>query len=121
MATARRVHDIADAATTTDATVTSLHVSSLLATGEVGVVRASIVAKSGTLNAAGWAMEATFKNNAGTVTQVGATLTTLSVQDTALLTATIAFDVTGATFRLRVTGLALTTIDWMIGGRITVC
>lgn len=98
-------------ATTTDATVTSLLVLTLPTT-TVAVVRVVVTAKTGALSGAGWAMEGTFKNTAGTVAQIGATLTTLSVQDAALLTAAVVFDVTGATARVRVTGIVATTIEW---------
>lgn len=119
MATSRIIQSLSDIVTTTDATLTTL-ATITVPTGGVATINLLVTGKTSTPAGAGWAMAATFKNAAGTVAQVGATLTTLSVQDAALITAAPSLDVTGATFRVRVTGVALTTIEWYATGTVQV-
>lgn len=115
MASNRTLPSVAETVTTTDATITTL-LSFTVPTGVIVTVNLTIGAKTSTPDGASRRMEGSFKNAAGVVSQIGATLTTLSVGDVALATIAVIFDVTGATFRVRVTGVAATTIDWLVSG-----
>lgn len=119
MAGARIRDRVMNTVTTTDATVTTL-ATITLPTAAVVLVRLGVIAKTSTPAGAGWTMDGGFKNVSGTVSQIGATVTTISLQDVALSLASIAFDVTGATCRVRVTGIAATTIDWEVSGEVVV-
>lgn len=118
MATTRTIDRVAATVTTTDGTTVTTLVAITLPTGTAGIPNLLISAKTSTPAVGGWILAGTFKNVGGTVTQVGATLVSLTVQDVALATAAVVFDVTGATFRVRVTGVAATTIDWLVTGHI---
>jgi len=84
-------------------------------TGKVYQVTADVVGKQSTTHFAGCTIVATFKNVAGTVTQVGTTQI-ISPNQTAGDWGTAgvfaAFTVSGADIRVSVTGKAATTIDW---------
>jgi hypothetical protein len=95
---------------TTDATVTTLD-SFTLASNTTVVVSWLVVATRSTMaTAAAYSVQACFRNNAGTVAQVGTTTTTVIGEDVAGWDATA--DNSTTTIRLRVTGAASTTIQW---------
>lgn len=120
MASSRISDRVGATVTTTDAATTTTLLSYTLPTGAVVTAILTVGAKTSTPAGASRTMAATFKNVGGTVSQIGATLTNLSVGDVALATITAVFDVTGATFRVRVNGVAATTIDWFCDGDIQV-
>lgn len=95
---------------TTDATVTTLDSFTLANNTSVVVSWLVTAVKSDNTQAAGYAVSAVFRNNAGTVTQVGSTSVTVLGEDDSVWDATA--DVSGTTVRLRVTGKAATTIQW---------
>jgi len=95
---------------TTDATVTTLD-SFTLASGTAVIWTAVITAINTTgSQAAMYVRTAGFRNNAGTVSQVGATQASVTLEDDVAWDATI--DFTGTTPRIRVTGKAATTLQW---------
>jgi len=95
---------------TTDATVTTLD-SYVLGSNVTCLVTWLVVATRSTMaSAAAYSVSACFRNNAGTVAQVGTTTTTVIGEDVAGWDATA--DNSGTTIRLRVTGAASTTIQW---------
>lgn len=100
---------------TTDATVTTLHTITIPASTTV-MLNAFVTARrtggsSGTAeDGAGYNIRATFKNVAGTATQIGATTVVNSHEDQAGWDAT--FDVTAGTARVRVTGATNNNITW---------
>lgn len=100
---------------TTDATVTTLHAYTIPASTKV-VLEAHVTASrtggsGGTAeDGAGYGIVATFKNVAGTATQIGTTTPLYSHESVAGYDCV--FDVTGATARVRVTGVASTNITW---------
>ncbi len=96
---------------TTDATVTTLDSVSLgNATGSTVVTWIVSAIKSDASAAAGYSVSAIFKNNAGTVAQVGTTTVTVLGETNSAWDCTI--DNSTSTLRLRVTGAAATTIQW---------
>lgn len=95
---------------TTDATVTTLD-SFTLASNTTVVVSWLVVATRSTMaTAAAYSVTACFRNNGGTVAQVGTTTTTVIGEDVAGWDATA--DNSTTTIRLRVTGAGSTTIQW---------
>jgi hypothetical protein len=102
-------------ATTTDATVTTLHTVTIPATTTV-FVEVNIVARrtggtGGTAeDGAAYIIRAAVKNVAGTATLIGAVDQVFEREDQATWDATI--DVTGATARVRITGAADNNITW---------
>lgn len=110
-----------DRVATTDATVTTLHTYTIPASTTV-VLEAHVVARrtggvAGTgEDGAGYGIVATFKNVAGTATQIGATTVLYSHESVAGYDCV--FDVTGATARVRVTGVASTNITWHLTLRV---
>ena len=96
---------------TADATVTTLD-SFMLATNTAVIWTAIVVGvKSDKTQAAAYILSACFRNNAGTVFQVGTT-TIQAFEDDAAWAATI--DNSTTTIRIRVTGVAATTIQWTV-------
>lgn len=95
---------------TTDATVTSLDTFTLASNTSVALSALVAAVKSDNSEAAAYSITAVFKNNAGTVAQVGTTTTTVLAESDAAWDATI--DNSTTTIRLRVTGKAATTIQW---------
>jgi hypothetical protein len=95
---------------TTDATVTTLDSFTLASNTAVTWSVTVTAVKSGMTQAAGYSRTATFRNNAGTVTQVGATQDGYTVEDDAAWDVTI--DNSTTTIRCRVTGVAATNIRW---------
>ncbi len=107
-----KVRNLVNEITTTDATVT-VATQFAVNTGEVLTAKATVVAK-GTASAdhAGYVKQITVYDNAGTATIIG-TETDISTQElTAAMDAS--FQVSGGNLRLRVTGVAATTIDWIV-------
>jgi hypothetical protein len=107
---------------TTDATQTTLFsydLSSASASGTGAAwndctvqVMLMVTGKSGT-NHLGGELLATFKRNSGTLAIVGAAAGIGTLQaDAALATASVSIDASGNIIRVRVTGVAATTIDW---------
>lgn len=112
MASARTYDCVISTVDTTDATVTTL-LTITVPTGAGVVVSATVSAKTATPGIGAYTLVGGFKNVAGTVSQVGAAVASLLVRDAALVTATAVFDVTGATIRIRVTGVIATNITWL--------
>lgn len=94
---------------TTDATVTTLDSFTLSNNSAVTVSWMVTGIKSDYSQAASYCIAACFRNNAGTVTQVGTTQVQ-ALESDATWAATA--DNSGTTIRLRVTGVAATTIQW---------
>lgn len=104
---------------TTDATVTTLDSFTLASNTAVVVSWLICAVKSDLSQAASYSVTACFKNNAGTVAQVGTTTTTVIGESDAAWDATA--DNSTTTIRLRITGKASTTIQWTsICTRLTV-
>ncbi len=100
---------------TTDATVTTLHTFTVPAsttyTIEAHVEARRTGGSAGTAeDGAGYGIVATFKNVAGTATQIGATTALYTHEDQAAWDCV--FDVTGATARVRVTGATNNNVAW---------
>lgn len=100
---------------TTDATVTTLHSVSTTSNNSY-LVEAKVLARrtggsSGTASdTAGYKIIGVFKNNAGTLTQVGATTVEFTAEDQAGWNCV--FDTSGTTIRVRVTGATNNNITW---------
>lgn len=94
---------------TTDATVTTLDSFSVPSNSTVIVSWLVSAVRSTLAEGAGYLVTAAYRNNAGTVTQIGSAQVT-SLEDTSAWAATA--DFTGTTARLRVTGEAAKTIQW---------
>ena len=94
---------------TTDATVTNLDTFTLASNTGVHVSWMVMAVKSDMTQGAGYVVTAVFRNNAGTVAQVGTTQVT-SLEDAS--TWDVTADNSTTTIRLRVTGVAATTIQW---------
>lgn len=107
--------------TTTDASTATLATFTVPASTSVGVL-AQVVARrtggsAGTAeDAAHYILAGTFKNVAGTATQVGSTTVVHTAEDQAGWAAV--FDVTGATFRVRVTGALNNNVSWVLSGEV---
>lgn len=106
---------------TTDATVTTLHTFTIPASTTY-MITAYVVARrtggaSGTAeDGAGYVIRGTYKNVAGTATLIGSVTADYTAESVAGYDATL--DVTGATARLRVTGVATTNITWHMTARV---
>lgn len=95
---------------TTDATVTTVD-SFTLASNTAVVLSALVLGiKSDYTQAGAYSITACFRNNAGTVAQVGTSTTTVIGEDDAGWTATI--DNSTTTIRVRVTGAVGDTVQW---------
>lgn len=89
-------------------------------TGGVVVVEVVVVARIGTVSSgAGYTTQATYKNNAGTVTLIGAALAPLIAEDAGLASASIALAISGTNVNVQVTGIAATTIEWAARAYVT--
>lgn len=89
-------------------------------TGGVVVINAFVTARIGTITSgAGYEIIGTYKNNAGTVTLVGANATPLTNEDAGLASASIALAISGTNVLVQVTGIAATTIEWAATAYIT--
>lgn len=98
---------------TTDATVTTIDSFSLASATAVSVSTLFTAIRSDSGAAGSWIVNAAFKNNAGTVTQVGTTSVTAIGADDGTWGGP-SCDFSGTTVRLRVTGKAATTIQWTL-------
>lgn len=97
---------------TTNATPGNL-LTIAIPTGGVVVLDGYVVSRIGTITSgAGYTFQATYKNNAGTVTLIGAALTPLVAEDAGLAAASIALVISGTNVLVQVTGIAATTIEW---------
>jgi len=100
---------------TTDATVTTLHSVSTVSNNSY-IVEAKVLARrtggsAGTASdTAGYKIIGVFKNNAGTLTQVGTTTIEHTSEDQAGWNCT--FDTSGTTIRVRVTGATNNNVTW---------
>lgn len=98
-------------AQTSDATVTTCGTVTLT-DGKVTLVSGRVVArKSDGTKGAGYLLEAAYRRAGGTVTLIGAVLADATFEDDATWDCT--FDISGTTVRIRVTGAAAETIDWV--------
>ena len=97
-------------AQTTDATVTTCGTVTP-ADATVVLVEAAVVGRKsdGTAGAV-YRLAAGFRRAGGTVTQIGVLTVVVAIEDNVLWDAV--FDVSGTAIRVRVTGVAATTIDW---------
>jgi hypothetical protein len=102
-------YDIEGGVTTSNTTTATLLTISTLS-GLYYTVEAWVIGGTAS-NAIGGKSYAVFKNVAGTLTQVGVTDNTFQREDFGG-TPTFTIDASGTTIRLRVTGLAATTIEW---------
>lgn len=99
---------------TTDATQTTLDSFTLGSETSSTVTWTVTGVKSDGSQMAGYSVTACFKNDGGTLTQVGTTVVTVLGESDAAWDCTI--DNSGTTIRLRVTGKAATTIQWGAAG-----
>ena len=98
---------------TTDATVTTAATVATESDVAYHVVARIVAYETPSGNeAAGYERAATFKNDGGTLTQVGSTTALATHEDTGGWDATL--DASGTTIRARVTGAAATTINWRV-------
>jgi len=102
-------YDLEGGVTTSNATPATLLTISTVS-GLYYTVEAWVIGGTGT-NAIGGKSYAVFKNVAGTLTQVGTTDNTFQKEDFGG-TPSFTMDASGTTIRIRVTGLAATTIEW---------
>lgn len=99
--------------TTTDATVTTL-LSISIGTNQVAVVRATVSARNGA-NALGVILGVVVNDVTGTPGIIGAIQNIMAMQASAALAAcVVTLDISGTTIRVRVTGIAATTINWQV-------
>jgi hypothetical protein len=96
---------------TTDATVTTLDSFTIASGSTVALSWMVTCIKSDSSAAGAFQCTAVFRNNAGTVAQVGSSSTMVLGSDFAS-TCTATIDNSTTTIRLRVTGVAATTIQW---------
>lgn len=103
--------------TTTDATVTTVE-SFTTASDTSYTIHATITAvKSDGSQMGSYVLYASYRNDSGTLTQVGATTVSHTAEDDATWNGTL--DVSGTTIRVRVTGVAATNIRWQSHLRIS--
>lgn len=122
MAIAKLYEQFSATATTTDATPTvPSGATYTITSGAVVRISTSIIAKTGSLSGAAFEYVGTFKNTAGTVTQIGSTSVLHAHNDTALNAIAITYNISGTAVRIQVTGIAATTIEWEIRAFINVC
>lgn len=106
---------------TTNATVTTLHTFTIPASTTYTVTSWVVARRTGGTggtaeDGAAYTISATFKNVAGTATQIGATTVISTAEDQAAWDCT--YDVTGATARVRVTGAANNNVSWHLTARV---
>ena len=102
---------------TTDATVTTLE-SFTTASDTAYTIHATVSAvKSDGSQVASYVMYATFQNDSGTLTQVGTTSYSHTAESDAAWDAVL--DISGTAVRVRITGVAATTIRWQNHFRIS--
>jgi len=104
---------------TTDATQTTLATFSANTNDTIYSFRAEVTGIQAGANGAGYEIKGTFKRIGGTVTQIGSTLVVYAHEDDSTWGG-VTFDISGSDIRVRVTGLAATTIDWQCFGNIKV-
>ncbi|MEO6068563.1 MAG: hypothetical protein ABIQ41_11370 [Gemmatimonadales bacterium] len=97
--------------TTTNATPATVCGNPLGAGAAVTIV-ATVVGKETGAAGVGYVIVGTFRNNAGTVAQVGTTTALHTAEDASLAACAVAFAISGTTVNLQVTGIAGKTIDW---------
>lgn len=104
-------------ASTTDATVTTCG-SYTVPTGKTSVITATVSGhKDDHTQGLGYVLVGAFRNNAGTVTQIGVTTVVVPVKDDILWGAT--FDVSGTSVRVRVNAVAATNVAWTTTAVVT--
>lgn len=96
-------------ATTTDATVTTLMNIAATASRTTYIDVWVTAIRSTLAEGAAYRIRAAFRNNAGTVTQIGASFIDV-MEDVAGWNAIV--DINGTNIRVRVTGAAATTVNW---------
>lgn len=102
---------------TTDATVTTVE-SVTTASDTSYTLHATVTAvKSDGSQMASYVLYASYRNDSGAVTQVGTTTVSHTAEDDATWDATL--DISGTSIRVRVTGVAATTIRWQSHLRIS--
>lgn len=117
---AKRITELVDAVvTTSDATVTTL-LSYTTTSGECGACVVLVIGRDGAGNRAAFERFVGYQNVSGTLT-VGTTVSLATDQAAALVTTAITLDASGTSFRVRVTGVVATTIDWFCEVRILRC
>ena len=97
---------------TTDATVTTCGTYTL-ADQKVAHVTAKVVAlKSDASTGGTWVLEAAFRRNGASVSQIGTTTLLIATKDVAAATWSATIDASGTDIRIRVTGQAAVTANW---------
>lgn len=102
--------------TTTDATPTTVGSIDASDPDHVYQVQCSVTGKVAGGNAASYIRTATFKNVAGTVTQVGSTATPLTNEDDVAWN--VGLSVVATSIIVTVTGAAATNIDWKLNAQV---
>lgn len=105
---------------TTDATATTILTIPLATANTAGLVKVSVVAKNHTdaQKAAGYQRSGAFRNDSGTVVQVGSTASIATFEDTVAWDVT--FAISGTNILVQVTGEALKTIQWSASANLQV-
>lgn len=97
--------------TTTNSTTTIITVP--IPTSGVVQIDSAITARIGTITSgASYQLLGTYKNNAGTVTLVGANVAGLVNEDAGLASAAVVHTISGTNVLVQGTGIAATTIEW---------
>jgi hypothetical protein len=110
---------LTDDISTSDATPTvSAATSFVIPSGASGYVECLAILKDGSQNTAVVKVGRSFRNVAGTLTLTGALSTVVAIAgDASMLTALVAFATSGTTVQPRVTGIAITNIEWLLDVR----
>lgn len=104
---------------TTDATVTPIFSTTTLNDTVIILdIKIIAMASSGTNNnlANGYKLTGIFKNNGGTLTQVGTT--SITVEEEEVVAWNVGFNVSASDIEITVTGDASTTVEWLVSGDV---
>jgi len=104
---------------TTDVTQKTLATFTTTTNDTVYSFRAEVTGINAGADGASYEIKGTFKRIGGSVIQIGSTLVVVSNKDN-ITWGGVTFDISGSNIRVRVTGLAATTINWQCFGNIKV-
>jgi hypothetical protein len=120
--TPRRTQRQGQATTASDTPTNVTTTSVALATGDVIRIRTRTVAKTtGGALGGSWSTTASFKNVAGTVSQIGSTNQTAGQRDASLNSASVGYVISGTAVIVEVTGLNATQVEWTLRTRAWFC
>lgn len=116
MAALQKIDLVNGTVTTTDSATTTTVCTFTVPSGSVASILAILVGRDGAGNGATAEAAARVRNVSGVLTSIGSTTSIISFatgSDAILATCSMTIDVSGTTVRLRVNGIAATTIDWL--------